>query len=296
MAASRWAGKRRAIHPGRNLGPAAPAPRGGSGPRGGDGPARGIDRLDATRRRRGGAARDAGRDPRHVHSAMAAALDPDPGRAGGRLGSRRSRRAAHRRDHRVVRVRTQRRRASSCSPWGSSRRSSGPGGRRGPGTGRCSSSGWPASSPTASDPEGWQTGAVGFWEHLLSPEVVQHRILLILTALFGFAEWRVRSGRHPDSPWRYVFPIVAIWSGVLLVAHAHEVSDGKSAFFMELSHLGARPREPAGGLVTLARAPAASCRERRARPDLGPRAGRLRVAARPLSGGVTWEAERPTST
>jgi putative copper resistance protein D len=94
------------------------------------------------------------------------------------------------------------------------------------------------------DPEGWQTGAVGFWEHLLSPEVVQHRILLILTALFGFAEWRVRSGRHLDSPWRYVFPIVAIWSGVLLVAHAHEVSDGKSAFFMELSHL-------ALGLVSL---------------------------------------------
>lgn len=87
------------------------------------------------------------------------------------------------------------------------------------------------------DPEGWQTGAVGFWRHLLSPEVLQHRILLILTALFGFAEWRVRSGRHPDSPWRYVFPVVAIWSGVLLLAHAHEVSDGKSAFFMELSHL-----------------------------------------------------------
>lgn len=94
------------------------------------------------------------------------------------------------------------------------------------------------------DPEGWQTGAVGFWEHLLSPEVVQHRVLLILTALFGFAEWRVRSGRHPDSPWRYVFPVVAIWSGVLLLAHVHEVSDGRSALFMELSHL-------ALGLVSL---------------------------------------------
>ena len=41
----------------------------------------------------------------------------------------------------------------------------------------------------------------------------------------------------PGFPWRYVFPVVAIWSGVLLLAHAHEVSDGKSAFFMELSHL-----------------------------------------------------------
>ena len=94
------------------------------------------------------------------------------------------------------------------------------------------------------DPEGWQTGVVGFWEHLLSPEVVQHRILLILTALFGFAEWRVRNGHHPDSRWNYVFPLVAIWSGILLLAHAHELSDSKSAFFMELSHL-------AMGLVSL---------------------------------------------
>jgi len=94
------------------------------------------------------------------------------------------------------------------------------------------------------DPEGWQTGTVGFWEHLLSPEVVQHRILLILTALFGFAEWRVRNGHHPDSRWNYVFPLVAICSGILLLAHAHELSDGKSAFFMELSHL-------AMGLVSL---------------------------------------------
>src|SRR5262245_35162179 len=94
------------------------------------------------------------------------------------------------------------------------------------------------------DPEGWQTGTVAFWEHLLSPEVVQHRILLILTALFGFAEWRVRNGHHPNSRWNYVFPLVAIWSGILLLAHAHELSDSKSAFFMELSHL-------AMGLVSL---------------------------------------------
>jgi putative copper resistance protein D len=87
------------------------------------------------------------------------------------------------------------------------------------------------------DPEGWQTGAVGFWEHLLSAEVVQHRLMVLLTAALGFAEWRVRSGRHPDSRWRYVFPVAGILSGVLLLAHVHELSDSKSAFFMEISHL-----------------------------------------------------------
>jgi putative copper resistance protein D len=87
------------------------------------------------------------------------------------------------------------------------------------------------------DPEGWQTGAVGFWEHWKSPEVLQHRILLGFTALLGLAEWRVHSGCAPRAAWRYVFPVATICSGMLLLTHVHEVSDGRSAFFMELSHL-----------------------------------------------------------
>jgi putative copper resistance protein D len=87
------------------------------------------------------------------------------------------------------------------------------------------------------DPEGWQTGTVGFWAQMLDPEVVQHRMLLVLTALFGVAEWRVRSGRRPTSRVRFVFPLVAILGGVLLMSHVHQVNDVKTGFFMELSHL-----------------------------------------------------------
>jgi putative copper resistance protein D len=87
------------------------------------------------------------------------------------------------------------------------------------------------------DPEGWQTGTIGFWEQLLDPEVLQHRLLLVLTALFAVSEWRVRSGRHPDSPWRFVFPLACICGGVLLLAHVHQVNESKTRFFMELTHL-----------------------------------------------------------
>lgn len=87
------------------------------------------------------------------------------------------------------------------------------------------------------DPEGWQTGTVGFWKQLLDAEVLQHRIMLVLTALFGLAEWRVRSGRHPNSPLRFVFPLVGIGAGVLLLTHVHEVDSPKTGFFMELTHL-----------------------------------------------------------
>jgi hypothetical protein len=68
--------------------------------------------------------------------------------------------------------------------------------------------------------------------------------MLAITALFGVAEWRVRSGRHPMSRWRYVFPGVCLMAGVLLLTHVHEVGNGTSAFLMELSHL-------ALGLVSL---------------------------------------------
>ncbi len=87
------------------------------------------------------------------------------------------------------------------------------------------------------DPEGWQTGRIGFWEHLMGLEVLQHRILLALMAILAVAEWRVRSGRHPDSAWRYVFPLVCVGAGVLLLSHAHEVSNAKAAFLIELTHL-----------------------------------------------------------
>jgi putative copper resistance protein D len=87
------------------------------------------------------------------------------------------------------------------------------------------------------DPEGWQTGNVGFWEHLLGLEVLQHRLLLALTALLGVAEWRVHGGRDPRSRWRYVFPGVCIAAGALLLTHAHDVNDARFAFLMEITHL-----------------------------------------------------------
>lgn len=117
------------------------------------------------------------------------------------------------------------------------------------------------------DPEGWQTGRVGFWQQLLGLEVLQHRILLLLTAMLGLAEWRVRSGRNPGSPWRYVFPLVFIASGTLLLSHAHELSNVKAAFLMELTHLPM-------GLVVLV-AGWARWLELRLPPGDGERAGRL---------------------
>src|SRR5947207_12998447 len=71
------------------------------------------------------------------------------------------------------------------------------------------------------DPEGWQTGRVGFWTQLLGLEVLQHRILLALTALLGLAEWRVRAGRNPSARWGCGFPLAFLVSGPLLPCPSH---------------------------------------------------------------------------
>jgi putative copper resistance protein D len=87
------------------------------------------------------------------------------------------------------------------------------------------------------DPEGWQTGRVGFWAHLMSPEVFQHRILLACSALFGIGEWWLRRPHGAASRWRYAFPLVCLVSGTLLLTHVHELGETKLAFLMEINHL-----------------------------------------------------------
>jgi len=126
------------------------------------------------------------------------------------------------------------------------------------------------------DPEGWQTGTVGFWEQLSSLEVLQHRILLALTALLGVAEWRVHSGGRPTSVWRYVFPLVCIASGILLLSHGHDVNNAKSAFLLELTHL------PLGLVIPVAGW--ARWLELRLAPPAGRSAGRLWAPAFTLFG------------
>ncbi|HEX4599271.1 MAG TPA: CopD family protein, partial [Burkholderiaceae bacterium] len=46
-----------------------------------------------------------------------------------------------------------------------------------------------------SDPELWPMGKIGLLESLRDPEVVQHRLLESLTAVFGVLEWRARTQR-----------------------------------------------------------------------------------------------------
>jgi putative copper resistance protein D len=88
-----------------------------------------------------------------------------------------------------------------------------------------------------SDPETWPLGDIGLLESLRDPEVVQHRLFVLLIVGFGIFEWRVRTGRAASPNAALAFPLIIAVGGALLLAHSHAVINAKEQLLIELSHV-----------------------------------------------------------
>jgi putative copper resistance protein D len=88
-----------------------------------------------------------------------------------------------------------------------------------------------------SDPEVWPLGDIGFLQSLRDPEVVQHRIFVLLIAAFGIFEWRVRTGRIRRPGAALVFPLMIACGGALLLTHQHALSNIKDQLLIEITHV-----------------------------------------------------------
>jgi putative copper resistance protein D len=88
-----------------------------------------------------------------------------------------------------------------------------------------------------SDPETWPLGDVGFVESLRDPEVLQHRIFVVLIIGFAIFEWRVRTGRETSRKAAYAFPLITAVGGALLLTHSHALSNLKDLMLIEMSHV-----------------------------------------------------------
>jgi putative copper resistance protein D len=86
------------------------------------------------------------------------------------------------------------------------------------------------------DPRAWPLGPAGFWESLLLPDVLQHRTFVVIILAFGVFEWMVRTGRLPERPWGYVFPLLCAAGGGLLLTHSHAMFNLKDEFLTEVTH------------------------------------------------------------
>ncbi len=86
------------------------------------------------------------------------------------------------------------------------------------------------------DPRAWPLGPAGFWESMTLPDVLQHRIVVLLVIGLGLFEWLVRVGLLARPGWRLVFPILCAVGGGLLLTHSHAMFNLKSEFLAEVSH------------------------------------------------------------
>jgi putative copper resistance protein D len=88
-----------------------------------------------------------------------------------------------------------------------------------------------------SDPEVWPLGPNGFWVTLTDPEVLLHRIFVLLVIALAIFEWRVQTGRVAAGSARLIFPMLIAVAGALLLTHSHALGNIKEEVLAELSHI-----------------------------------------------------------
>lgn len=86
------------------------------------------------------------------------------------------------------------------------------------------------------DPRAWPLGPAGFWESMVLPDVLQHRLVVLLIIGLAVFEWLVRIGRLSRPGWRYVFPVLCAVGGAILLTHSHAMFNLKAEFLTEVSH------------------------------------------------------------
>ncbi len=87
------------------------------------------------------------------------------------------------------------------------------------------------------DPENWPLGPRGFWESFQVAEVLQHRLFVVLIAIFAFFEWGVRVGRIQSARAALVFPVICALGGALLLTHSHSINNVQEELLQEISHV-----------------------------------------------------------
>jgi putative copper resistance protein D len=87
------------------------------------------------------------------------------------------------------------------------------------------------------DPGAWPLGPLGFWESMRYPEVLQHRIFVLLVVAFGVFEWLVRTERVRVHGAALIFPLLCAAGGGLLLTHSHAGLNLKEEYLIEITHV-----------------------------------------------------------
>jgi len=87
------------------------------------------------------------------------------------------------------------------------------------------------------NPDYWPLGPAGFVESLQNTTVVQHWLAGCVVFGLGWFEWRLRQGVGENRTKPFVFPALCIVGGILLLTHSHNISELKTEFLVQSTHV-----------------------------------------------------------
>lgn len=86
------------------------------------------------------------------------------------------------------------------------------------------------------DPENWPMGTRSFWKSFYDPEVLEHRIIILLLIFYAIFEAGVQTGRLKSQIAASVFPLMIVASGAVLLLHSHALGNVKDELLIEMNH------------------------------------------------------------
>ena len=88
-----------------------------------------------------------------------------------------------------------------------------------------------------SNPTEFPLGPLSFWESAQDAEVVQHWLGAFVAFGLGWVEWRARRGPWGSRDLRYIFPVLCIVGGIILLTHSHNIYELKQDFLTQSTHV-----------------------------------------------------------
>lgn len=87
------------------------------------------------------------------------------------------------------------------------------------------------------NPDHWPLGPIGFLESWEETEVVQHWLAAVVVFGLGWFEWRARETSLTQKNLQFIFPVLCIVGGIILLTHSHSIAELKQEFLIQSTHV-----------------------------------------------------------
>ncbi len=87
------------------------------------------------------------------------------------------------------------------------------------------------------NPDDWPLGSRPIVASVQRPEAIQHWLAALVVFALGWFEWRARRVEAGGGMLPYVFPVLSMAGGLVLLTHSHQIAELKQEFLTQSTHV-----------------------------------------------------------